>query len=77
MNNRQAPITDEQFCAGGGKEDSCMGDSGGPLVLNFKLIGVVSWGLKCGDVGKYGVYTNVARQREWILNEMKRLDKGE
>lgn len=66
-----------QLCAGldqGGK-DSCQGDSGGPLVSYGKdgcpkQIGVVSWGVGCGekdDEGAYfGVYTRISSYAEWI-----------
>ena len=51
-------IYDEMVCAGyyhGGK-DSCQGDSGGPLVSSthgshWSVVGVVSWGRRCGQQG--------------------------
>ncbi|GJQ88432.1 hypothetical protein Trydic_g10012, partial [Trypoxylus dichotomus] len=61
-------ISKSMICAGyveGGK-DACQGDSGGPLVMNSIQIGIVSWGEGCADVGFVGVYTNVAKIREWI-----------
>jgi len=61
-------ITDQMFCAGvdeGGK-DSCQGDSGGPVVYSKKLVGAVSWGYGCARAGYPGVYTRVARFRNWI-----------
>ena len=64
---------DSMICAGveqGGK-DSCSGDSGGPLVQwddeakrgKATLIGIVSWGHGCGQVG---FYTKVTHFRNWI-----------
>ena len=62
------------ICAGyeeGGK-DSCTGDSGGPLVCEdpvsttWKLIGVISNGLGCGQLKKPGIYTRVAYFFDWI-----------
>jgi len=76
-------ITDSMLCAvvpGGGK-DACQGDSGGPLVFtpgdgvtpgnhNYKLIGVVSWGIGCAEANYPGVYARVTNQRSWIQNWM-------
>uniref|UniRef100_A0A4W5N2A1 complement subcomponent C1r n=1 Tax=Hucho hucho TaxID=62062 RepID=A0A4W5N2A1_9TELE len=67
-------LTDNMFCAGvpeGGK-DSCTGDSGGAYVLQdgstkrFWAAGIVSWGVGCGQTGRYGVYTRVAKYIGWI-----------
>ncbi|MEH6345763.1 MAG: serine protease [Bermanella sp.] len=64
--------SDQPLCAGyedGGK-DSCQGDSGGPLIFYIDetpyLVGVVSWGVGCGEQGYYGVYTNVSQYTEWL-----------
>jgi trypsin len=66
------PIMESMFCAGGIRnQDSCQGDSGGPLILEQStgdvLIGVVSWGDKCGLANKPGVYSKVNFQKAWIL----------
>ena len=62
-------IDETSFCAGSivGGIDSCQGDSGGPIVDEFKRqVGIVSWGEGCAEPGKYGVYTNVAKYKDWI-----------
>ena len=66
------------LCAGyeeGGK-DACVGDSGGPLQCltpsgRWKLAGVVSFGLGCGERKKPGVYVNVAKVLGWIKRHVK------
>ncbi|XP_055781231.1 complement C1r-A subcomponent-like isoform X2 [Salvelinus fontinalis] len=72
-------LTDNMFCAGvpeGGK-DSCMGDAGGAYVLRdgstkrFWAAGIVSWGVGCGQTGRYGVYTRVAKYISWINKTME------
>lgn len=61
-------ITANMICAGyiRGGIDACQGDSGGPLMANNKLFGVVSWGFGCGRANFPGVYTRVAKFRNWI-----------
>lgn len=71
-------ITDRMLCAGlpeGGK-DSCQGDSGGPLFMkmtsgDFKIVGVVSWGIGCARPNKYGVYSKVNVMIDWIFKQIQ------
>ncbi|WP_051442794.1 serine protease [Mesorhizobium sp. WSM3626] len=67
------------ICAGSasGGTDACQGDSGGPLTKgnnpeNAILVGIVSFGDGCGRALKYGVYTRVSSEREWIMKVMSR-----
>lgn len=59
------------ICAGGehGK-DACEGDGGSGLVCDvngtWKVVGLVSWGLGCGQASVPGVYTNVGFVRPWV-----------
>ncbi|XP_041432923.1 serine protease 30 isoform X1 [Xenopus laevis] len=71
-NKTKIYITDQMICAkdiNGGK-DSCQGDSGGPLVCSYEgsfyLVGVVSFGIGCGNMPYPGVYTYVPAFRDWI-----------
>lgn len=58
-------ITEGMMCAGDGNgKDSCNGDSGGPLIANNVLVGIVSWGGKCGV--NAGVYTRVSYVLDYI-----------
>ena len=61
------PGTYKKFCAGkkGGGVDACQGDSGGPIGIfhgvdkPFTVVGLVSYGRRCGLKGYPGVYTEV------------------
>lgn len=68
-------ITKRMICAGNlknGGVDSCQGDSGGPLTWKdtdtgrWKIAGVVSWGIGCGEKQYPGVYAEVEEVLEWI-----------
>uniref|UniRef100_UPI00398F6AD9 transmembrane protease serine 9-like n=1 Tax=Pristiophorus japonicus TaxID=55135 RepID=UPI00398F6AD9 len=62
-------ITKDVLCAGDkkGARDSCYGDSGGPLLCNGKFNGIVSFGCKCGEPRKPGVYTRLSNKYlSWI-----------
>ncbi|XP_045891449.1 granzyme A-like [Micropterus dolomieu] len=71
-------ITSSMICAGSdGKNsaDTCQGDSGGPLLCNGALVGVTSFGRKCGLIKKPGVYAFLSeKQLSWIKNTMKKSD---
>ncbi|CAH0562273.1 unnamed protein product [Brassicogethes aeneus] len=67
-------ITDDNICAAGyeGGKDSCLGDSGGPLMYQLEngrwvTIGVVSWGVGCGNKESPGIYTKVSNYLPWII----------
>ncbi len=73
-------IADTEMCAGTpkGSGDSCQGDSGGPLVApadnvrGYVQVGIVSWGISCGQRGLPGVYTRVSEFYPWIKDTMSR-----
>ncbi|RXG53909.1 Tryptase beta-2, partial [Armadillidium vulgare] len=63
------------LCAGGEEgKDACGGDGGAPLVCNengvFTLVGLVAWGIGCGQNQVPGVYVNVATFSNFIKNHI-------
>ena len=60
------------LCAGAEPgNDSCLGDGGSPLMCKqddgtFMLVGLVSWGIGCGQPNVPGVYTNVAEFVDFV-----------
>ncbi|ROT73787.1 serine proteinase 1 [Penaeus vannamei] len=66
-------------CAGGEpNKDVCTGDGGSPLVCpmpgdpsRYVQVGVVAWGLGCGQAGMPGVYASVSQASEWIMNTIQ------
>lgn len=68
------------ICAGAPGKDSCQGDSGGPLILTYGepvLVGIVSWGMGCGESGHPGLYVRIDRNNylDWIGRAMKAAPK--
>ncbi|XP_047497186.1 LOW QUALITY PROTEIN: uncharacterized protein LOC125044534 [Penaeus chinensis] len=65
-------LHESMICAGGeAGSDTCEGDGGSPLVCQdrdgtFRLAGLVSWGIGCGQQGVPGVYANVPLFIDWI-----------
>lgn len=65
------------LCAGfpDGRIDACQKDSGGPLACEhdgrWYLVGVISWGKRCAQPNKYGVYADVRVLHEWIANTVE------
>ncbi|KAM9043476.1 tissue-type plasminogen activator [Megaptera novaeangliae] len=76
-------VTNNMLCAGdtrsGGDQanlhDACQGDSGGPLVCmkddHMTLVGIISWGLGCGQKGIPGVYTKVTNYLDWVRDNTR------
>ncbi|XP_011693284.1 PREDICTED: proclotting enzyme-like [Wasmannia auropunctata] len=67
-------ISNTTMCAGAyeGGRDACQGDSGGPLLHQLANgrwvnIGIVSWGIRCGEPGYPGIYTRVSSYLDWIF----------
>lgn len=62
-------VTDTMICAGdlaNGGVDSCTLDSGGPMILAGEQVGIISWGVGCGEAGKPGVYMSIPKLLPWI-----------
>nr|CAH0107143.1 unnamed protein product [Daphnia galeata] len=71
-------VFDTTLCAGGRikSADACQGDSGGPLMMpmvddRWAAIGVVSWGIRCGEPTKPGLYTRTSHYTDWILSTVQ------
>ncbi|CAG0890783.1 unnamed protein product, partial [Cyprideis torosa] len=68
------------ICAGEEGKDICQGDSGGPILYDtsvvedgfrrYKLAGIVSLGVGCGDDRYPSIYTNVWPYLDWITETM-------
>ncbi|KAM4813628.1 serine protease 41 [Urocitellus parryii] len=77
---QRSSISFDMLCAGAenGSRDTCHGDSGGPLVCELEglwyQIGIVSWGVGCGQPNRPGVYTNVSLHFDWIRMLVSRND---
>lgn len=82
VNNRcfeqEISSSDEQFCAGyaNGLSDTCQADSGSPLMYfnvqehHWELVGIVSYGIGCGQEMYPGVYTRISAYLDWIHDHL-------
>jgi len=63
-----------EVCAGGeAGKDTCEGDGGSPLVCQavsgrWHVVGLVSWGIGCGEEGLPAIYTNVFHYIDFIYS---------
>ncbi|KAL7646379.1 UNVERIFIED_CONTAM: hypothetical protein RMT77_003292 [Armadillidium vulgare] len=60
------------MCAASLGHDACQGDSGGPLMIDFNPIqyvqvGLVSFGIGCGNIKIPGGYTRLNKYLPWIM----------
>lgn len=79
---RNFNITDQMMCAGEEGKDACTGDGGGPLMIEKKssrwfVVGLVSFGVGCGERNFPGVYTKVSKYLQWIKENTDIGDKKE
>lgn len=66
ISKRSVFIYDNVLCTRNIKmKGTCNCDSGGPLVVNGKLVGVVSWGIRCA-IGLPDVFTRISEHSKWI-----------
>ncbi|XP_065565648.1 trypsin-1-like [Artemia franciscana] len=64
-------ILESNLCASNPPRDACQNDSGGPLVVQgdderWTQVGIVSWGIGCGDRRFPGVYARISSYIDWI-----------
>ena len=68
-------VTNSMMCAASPGKDTCQGDSGGPLLVRitdsqqrpqWKLVGIVSWGIGCARRNSPGVYTRISSHSNFI-----------
>lgn len=62
------------------------GDGGGPLICAAKdesyggkkylQVGIVSWGIGCGDENVPGVYSSVLANSQWINKKLELLSRS-
>ncbi|XP_073821513.1 seminase-like [Musca autumnalis] len=66
-------VEKNMFCGSGFEaKGHCLGDSGGPAVHLGELCGVISFGYKCGEVGRTSAFTNVFTIRQFIEEVIKK-----
>ncbi|XP_064472217.1 trypsin alpha-3-like isoform X2 [Ornithodoros turicata] len=62
------------LCAYKATYDACQGDSGGgilvPFTNRFYIVGIISFGVGCGDVRYPGAYSNVQAFRNWLTTKV-------
>ncbi|KAH8316632.1 hypothetical protein KR067_011838, partial [Drosophila pandora] len=74
-------VPDSVICAGGDRDNNfCTVDGGSALVCSlkgnpnrFEQIGIVSFGVQCGEENVPAAYTDVSHYREWINYNLNRI----
>lgn len=79
--NSNFQLDSGEICAGGEQnKDSCEGDGGAPLVCqsvsgHWHVVGLVAWGVGCGEADTPGVYVNVYHYLDFITSPRRRTGK--
>lgn len=81
-------LRSHHLCAGGTGKDACQGDSGSALFglrpasesanktsVHYELLGITSFGDKCGKIGMPGFYTRASSLIYWLYLEMRKAKK--
>lgn len=72
-------LSEDMMCAiDWGGQDACQGDSGGGLIRlgsagngrDDVQMGIVSWGVACGDSDFAGVYSRISEHYDWIRDNV-------
>ncbi|OWY94040.1 Serine protease trypsin-like protein [Phytophthora megakarya] len=68
---KETNVDDTMLCSRGTPNmTSCTGDYGGPVVVEHPsgdvLVGFLTWGNDCGQLGYPSIYSRVASARTWI-----------
>ena len=82
--NRYFRLDRSFTCAGGKKgQDACKGDGGAGLACRDPLqpdrwvhLGIVSWGIGCGDEGVPGIYADVRPHVAWIQETIDQVEQA-
>jgi len=71
-----AGVPPSYLCAGKEGRDSCLGDSGGPQIVQhrgaWRQVGVVSWGIGCGQGQFPGVYSRMSHFLPWVAEVIQK-----
>lgn len=68
-------VHDTNICANKADKGPCQGDSGGPNVVmggdgKWSIVGITSFGIKCGQATEPDINTRVSKYIPWIVSKV-------